>query len=246
VKALVLAAGYATRLYPLTRDRAKPLLEVAGRPIMDYVLDRLGAVEGLDEVFVVTNARFAPQFEEWASSRPGVTVLDDGTGSDEDKLGAIGDIAFTLERTGLDDDLLVVAGDNLFTAEIGDFARVGVERRAPVLAVHDVGDLEAIKRYNALELDGDGRIVFFEEKPQQPRSTLAGIALYFYPRETLPLVHRYVAEGNNADAPGRLIQWLYPQLAVYTWQLPGLWFDIGSHDGLEEAGRAFSALSGAP
>lgn len=246
MKALVLAAGYATRLYPLTLDRAKPLLEVAGRPIMDYVLDRLGAVEGLDEVFVVTNTRFAAQFEEWASARPGVTVLDDGTGSDEDKLGAIGDIAFTLERTGIDDDLLVVAGDNLFTAEIGDFARVGVERRAPVLAVHDVGDLEAIKRYNALQLDCDGRIVFFEEKPQQPRSTLAGIALYFYPRETLPLVHRYVAEGNNADAPGRLIQWLYPQLPVYTWQLLGLWFDIGSHDGLEEADRAFSALPGAP
>ncbi len=246
MKALVLAAGYATRLYPLTRDRAKPLLEVAGRPIMDYVLDRLGAIEGLDEVFVVTNARFAPQFEQWASARPGVTVLDDGTGSDEDKLGAIGDIAFTLDRAGLDDDLVVVAGDNLFTAEIGDFARVGVERRAPVLAVHDVGDLEAIKRYNALELDGDGRIVFFEEKPQQPRSTIAGIALYFYPRETLPLIHRYVAEGNNADAPGRLVQWLYPQLPVYTWQLPGLWFDIGSHDGLEEADRAFSALSGAP
>lgn len=242
MKALVLAAGYATRLYPLTLERAKPLLQVAGRPIMDYVLDRLDAVEGLDGVFVVTNARFAAQFEEWASARPGVTVLDDGTSSDEDKLGAIGDIAFTLERTGLDDDLLVVAGDNLFTAEIAEFARVGVERRAPVLAVHDVGDLEAVKRYNALELDGDGRIVFFEEKPQQPRSTLAGIALYFYPRETLPLIHRYVAEGNNADAPGRLVQWLYPQLPVYTWELPGLWFDIGSHDGLVEADRAFSAL----
>lgn len=242
MKALVLAAGYATRLFPLTLDRAKPLLEVAGRPIMDYVLDRLAAVEGLDETFVVTNARFAAQFREWGATRAGVTVLDDGTSSDEDKLGAIGDIAFMLERTGLDDDLLVVAGDNLFTAEIGDFARLGADRRAPVLAVHDVGDLEAIRRYNSVELDGEGRIVFFEEKPERPSSTLAGIALYFYPRETLPLIRRYVEDGNNPDAPGRLVQWLYPQLPVYTWRLPGLWFDIGSHDGLEEADRVFSAL----
>lgn len=239
MKLLVIAAGYATRLYPLTRDRPKALLPVGGRPMLDRVLSSLAGI-GADETFVVTNAKFAPHFRAWAADRPEVTVFDDGTQSDADKLGAIGDIAFVLEQAGIDEDLVVVAGDNLFSADLHEFGEVCRARNAPVLAVYDVGDLSQMSKYNAIETDGEGRITYFEEKPGAPTSTLTGIALYFYPRHVLPLIRRYVAEGNNPDQPGRLVQWLYPRVDVYTWRVPGEWFDIGSDETLRQADARFS------
>jgi glucose-1-phosphate thymidylyltransferase len=239
MKAIVLAAGYATRLYPLTLARPKALLPVAGQPMLDRVLDALAGV-GADRTYVVTNAKFAPQFGEWAASRPDVTVIDDGTTSDEDRLGAIGDIVYVLQQAEIDDDLVVVAGDNLFSEDLsafGDFCR---ERDAPVVAVYDVGDLSQMSRYNSIETDREGRITYFEEKPAEATSTLTGIALYYYPRHVLPLIRRYLAEGNNSDQPGRLVQWLYPRTEVYTWQVPGTWYDIGSAETLREADEVFS------
>ena len=239
MKALVLAAGYATRLYPLTLDRPKALLQVGGRPMLDHVLERLQEM-GVDETIVVTNAKFTPHFEEWARGREGVTIVNDGTTSNDDRLGAIGDIGFVLKQLGLDDDLVVVAGDNLFGENVSAFAEYGQKVEAPVIAVHDVGDLSRMNEYNQIEVDDEGRIVFFEEKPTQARTTLAGVALYFYPRLTLPLVQQYLEDGNNPDQPGRLIEWLYPRTSVYTWRLPGEWYDIGSAETLEEADRIFS------
>ena len=249
MKLIVLAAGYATRLYPLTLTQPKPLLPVAGRPMIEYVLDNLAPIGGIDRIYVVTNAKFAGHFQKWSDhyratrAKLNFTVVNDGTTSDSDKLGAIGDIHFVLKTQNVDDDLIVVAGDNLFSEKLGDFGKFCREKNAPVLALYDVGDLEQIKKYNAVSMDGDGRITFFEEKPANPTSTLTGIALYFYPRNTIPLIRQYIAEGNNPDQPGRLVQWLYPRTAVYTWRVPGLWFDIGSRETLEEAGRIFAKLS---
>jgi len=140
----------------------------------------------------------------------------------------------------VEDDIIVVAGDNLFSEKLSAFGQYCRERKAPVLAVYDVGDLEQIKKYNSITLDRDGRITFFEEKPKNPTSTLTGIALYYYPKATLPLIKQYIDEGNNPDQPGRLIQWLYPRVPVYTWKVPGLWYDIGSKETLEEANRIFA------
>jgi glucose-1-phosphate thymidylyltransferase len=239
MKAIVLAAGYATRLYPLTLNQPKPLLPVGGRPMLDRLLESLSGV-GADQTYLVTNAKFAPQFDEWAVARPDVTVIDDGTTSEEDRLGAIGDIGFVLEQAGIDDDLVVVAGDNLFSDELSGFGDVCRERRAPVLAVYDVGDLAEMSKYNSIEIDERGRITYFEEKPEHATSTLMGIALYFYPRHVLPLIAQYIAEGNNPDQPGRLVQWLYPRVDVYTWRVPGTWYDIGSAETLHEADEVFS------
>ena len=242
MRLLVLAAGYATRLYPLTRDRPKALLPVGGTPMADRVLHALAPI-GFDARYIATNAKFAPHFREWAEGTD-VIVVDDGSTSDEDRLGAIGDIGFVIDREGIDDDLVVVAGDNLFSNTLEDFGRLARERGAPLLAVHDVGDLELIRgRYNSIEVDTSGRITYFEEKPEEPRSTLSGIALYFYPRHTLPLIREYLAAGNNPDQPGRLVQWLYPRVDVYTWTVPGDWYDIGDREQLEEADRIFSAQS---
>jgi glucose-1-phosphate thymidylyltransferase len=244
VKAVVLAAGYATRLYPLTVDRPKALLPVAGKPMLEHLLDRLDGVPGLDEVHVVTNSKFAETFREWAEGRSGsrsaVRILDDGTTDEETKLGAIGDLGLTIRSAEIDDDLLVLAGDNLFSESLAPFAQFALAKGAPVLGVYDVGDLEAIRQYNAIELDEADRITFFEEKPEQPTSTLTGIALYFYPRASLRVVADYLAEGNNPDQPGRLVQWLYSRTPVYGWRVPGRWYDIGSKETLAEADAAFS------
>jgi glucose-1-phosphate thymidylyltransferase len=241
VKAIVLAAGYATRLYPLTLDRPKALLEVGGRPMLDRVLERLLAIGEIDETVVVTNAKFAPQFETWSVDKRHVTVVNDGTFSEDDRLGAIGDIGFVLDLLRIHDDVVVVAGDNLFGTDISDFGRVARERRAPLLAVRDVGDLAEMSKYNQVQTDDSGRVTYFEEKPAAATTTLMGVALYFYPRESLALIRRYLHEGNNPDQPGRLVEWLYSRTPVYTWRVPGEWYDIGSRETLEQADVAFSA-----
>jgi len=246
MKVIILAAGYATRLHPLTLTQPKPLLPVAGKPMIEYVLDNLAPIGGLDRIYVVTNSKFARHFQEWADlyratkAKLDFTIVNDGSTDDANKLGAIGDLRLVLARQHVDDDVIVVAGDNLFSEKLTDYGRVCREKKNPVLAVYDVGDLEQIKKYNAITIAADGRITFFEEKPKNPTSTLTGIALYYYPKSTLPLIEQYIAEGNNPDQPGRLVQWLYPRLPVYTWKVPGLWFDIGSKESLEEANRIFA------
>jgi len=246
MKIIVLAAGYATRLYPLTRTQPKPLLSVAGKPMVDHVLDNLAPIKGIDRVYIVTNAKFADHFQRWADDyrskkvKLDFTIVNDGSTDDTNKLGAIGDLHLVITREKVDDDIIVVAGDNLFSNNLEDFGRFCREKNAPVLGVYDVGNLEDVKKYNSISIDESGKIIFFEEKPKQPRSTLTGIALYYYPKATIPLVKQYLAEGNNPDQPGRLIQWLYPRAAVYTWRVPGLWYDIGSKESLDEANKIFA------
>jgi glucose-1-phosphate thymidylyltransferase len=248
MKVIILAAGYATRLYPLTLTQPKPLLPVAGQPMVEYVLDNLAPIGGIDRIYVVTNAKFAGHFQRWADAYRAAkaklefTVVNDGSTDDTNKLGAIGDIHFVLQTQHVDDDLIIVAGDNLFSQKLDDFGRYCREKQAPVVAVYDVKELEQIKKYNALTLAPDGRITFFEEKPKNPTSTLTAIALYYYPRATIPLIRQYIAEGNNPDQPGRLVQWLYPRTPVYTWTVPGIWYDIGSKETLEEANRIFAGI----
>jgi len=249
MKVILLAAGYATRLHPLTLTRPKPLLPVAGKPMIEHVLDNLTPLDGLDRVYVVTNAKFAGHFQEWSDhyrttqSNLEFTIVNDGSTDDTNKLGAIGDIHYVLKSQQVDDDLIVVAGDNLFSEKLTDFGKVCRVKNTPVLALYDVGDLEQVKKYNSISVDANGQITFFEEKPTHPTSTLTGIALYYYPKHTLPLIQQYMAEGNNPDQPGRLVQWLYLRTAVYTWRVPGTWFDIGSKETLEEANQIFAQKS---
>jgi glucose-1-phosphate thymidylyltransferase len=246
MKVLILAAGYATRLYPLTLTRPKPLLPVAGKPMIEYVLDNIAPIGGIDRVYVVTNAKFAGQFQTWSEhyratkSKLEFTIVNDQSTDDSNKLGAIGDMHLVLTKEKVDDDLLVVAGDNLFSQSLEGFGEVCRQKKAPVLAVYDVGSLEEIKKYNSISLDAEGKITFFEEKPKTPTSTLTGIALYYYPKTVLQMIDQYIAEKNNPDQPGRLVQWMYQRTPVYTWRVPGIWFDIGSKESLEEANRIFS------
>lgn len=243
---LILAAGYATRLYPLTKTKAKPLLEVADKPMIDWVLDNLAPVPDIETVYVVTNAKFAGDFQQWADQykqrnpKLNFKIINDGSTDDSNKLGAIGDINLVLTRENVaSSDLIVVAGDNLFSEPLTDFVEAS-RGSVATLATYDVGDREAMKKYASITTNSEGVITNFEEKPQDPKSTLAGIALYYYSREALPLFTTYIAAGNNPDQPGRFVQWLYQRKPVKTFQIRGTWFDIGSKETLEEATRIFA------
>lgn len=242
---LILAAGYATRLYPLTLNTAKPLLPVAGKPMIEWVLDNLAPIPDIETVYIVTNNKFAKDFQVWsvgyARRQPKLScqIIKDGSLTDADKRGAIGDMHYLLQTKDVrQSDLLVVAGDNLFSQPVDEFANFAKNYPA-TLALYDVGDLEAIKKYNDVTTDSTGRITHFEEKPLHPTSTRTGIALYYYRKDTLPWIDAYVRGGNNPDQPGRLIQWLYPRLEVQTWLVPGTWFDIGSKETLKMANDIF-------
>jgi len=248
MKLIILAAGYATRLYPLTHNQPKPLLLVAEKAMMEHVLDNVAGIRDIDHAYIVTNAKFATHFEDWAKNfkRPnlnfGFTIVNDHSTDDSNKLGAIGDMHLVLTKYEINEDIIVIGGDNLFSEDLSAFGDYCKQQNAPVTGVYDVGDLEQIKKYNAIEIDENDRIVYFEEKPKEPNSTLTGIALYFYPQSTLPLIEQYIAEGNNPDQPGRLVQWLYPRVPFYVWRVPGLWFDVGSIETLAEANSVFSEL----
>lgn len=244
MNAVILAAGYATRLRPLTDEVPKQLLPVGGRPMLDWVLDKVRELAP-DETHVVTNARFAPQLREWGAGKE-VVVHDDGTTSNEDRLGAIGDIAFVLERAAIDDDLLVIAGDNLFELSLVDFAAWWEAKGGSALAVHDVGEPELARKYGIVAVDADDRVTDFVEKPSDPPSTLAATAAYLYRREHVRLVGEYLAEDNPRDQPGHLIAWLRRRVPVYAYRFEGGWYDIGDPEQLLEADNRLRRRVGLP
>jgi glucose-1-phosphate thymidylyltransferase len=246
VKALILAAGYATRLRPLTDTWAKELLPVGGRPIIDSIVERIREVDEIDEIHVVTNARKAPAFEEWATDS-GVVLHNDGTTSNDDRLGAVGDLRFVIERAGIDDDLLVIAGDNLFEFRLTDLVAFWrAKGDGSAVAIRDVGSRELARRYGIVALDEDDRIYEFVEKPDDPPSTLAATATYLFARRHVRLVDAYLSAGNVPDQPGWFVGWLQQHEPVYGWRFAGEWFDIGDAEQLLEADNRLRIERGLP
>jgi glucose-1-phosphate thymidylyltransferase len=246
VKAIILAAGYATRLRPLTDTWAKELLPVGGTPIIDRIVEKLGEVEGVDEIHVVTNARKAPAFVEWSRGRD-VIVHDDGTTTNDDRLGAIGDMLFVVDHAGLDDDLLVIAGDNLFDFRLSDLVSYWQTKGvASAVAVRDVGSLELASQYGVVDLAADGRIRSFVEKPADPASSLAATASYIFHREHARLIRTYLDGEHGSDQPGRFVGWLHRHEPVYGWVFHETWFDIGNHAQLLEADNRLRIAAGLP
>jgi glucose-1-phosphate thymidylyltransferase len=245
MKAVILAAGYATRLRPLTDSIPKMLLPLAGRPMLDYLVDRIREVEEIEEIHLVTNAQFAPAISEWAPDD--VRVHDDGTTSNADRLGAIGDLAFTIERAGLEgQDVFVVAGDNLIGYSLPDFVRFWKAKDGSVIALHEVSDPTLLSNYGVVEVDQDDRVVGFEEKPAEPKSNLAATANYLYGGGDLELLRRYLEEGNPTDAPGNFVAWLHSRAPVHGFRFSGEWHDIGDLGQLLEADNLLRARAGLP
>jgi glucose-1-phosphate thymidylyltransferase len=245
MKALILAAGYATRLRPLTDTVPKQLLPVGGRPMVDWILDKIREA-GIADVHLVTNGRFAQDFGPWAEAT-GVHIHDDGTTTNETRLGAIGDIRFVQERADLDDDLLVIAGDNLFDYSLADYiAFWRTKHDASAIAVYDVGDRELAQQYGIVDVDEDDRVVGFVEKPAEPPSTLSATATYLYARRHAALVGTYLDEGNPPDQPGYFVGWLYQREPVYAYRIAGGWWDVGDPAQLLEADNRLRARAGLP
>jgi glucose-1-phosphate thymidylyltransferase len=243
MRALILAAGYATRLRPLTDTVPKMLLPLAERPMLDYLLGKIREVGEIDEIHLVTNALFAPAFRDWAPED--VIVHDDGTTSNEDRLGAIGDIAFALERAGLQgQDLLVVAGDNLIGYSLPEFVDFWREKGGSAIAVHEVEDRSLLSHYGVVELDEDDRVVGFEEKPAQPKSNLAATASYLYRGADLDQLNRYLEEGNPPDMPGNFAAWLHTRAPLYGYRFSGEWHDIGDLGQLLDADNLLRERAG--
>jgi len=247
VKAIILAAGYATRLRPLTDNFPKPLLPVGGRPMLDWIVERVQEVEEIDGIHVVTNARYAGHFERWAEGR-GIHVHDDGTTSNEDRLGAVGDMRFTVEDAGLQGEhLIVIAGDNLFDYSLADYVEWWHDKgTASAIAVRRIPDRELIKQYGVITVDDDERITSIVEKPEEPKSDLAATATYIYHREHAALLQEYLDGGNPPDQPGRFPAWLVDRAPIYGYAFPGLWMDIGDREQLLEADNLLRERGGLP
>jgi glucose-1-phosphate thymidylyltransferase len=241
--AIALAAGYATRLYPLTRDRPKPLLEIAGVPLLSRILHRVLAVDAVEAVTVVVNARFAPHFERWrrdfASEVP-IEILNDGSRSEDDRLGAIGDLALAWRRLPADEDVLVVAGDNLLDFDLRPLRRRFAAERTPTLVVRRVTQVIAPSPYNEVELGANDEVLSFREKPADPKTDLAAIALYLFPSSVRPLLETYLREGGTRDAPGHFVQWLVSHTKVVAARIEGGWHDVGTPETLAAARRHFA------
>jgi len=243
MKALILAAGYATRLYPLTLHQPKPLLEVGGKPIIEYILEKIDEISEIDQIYIVTNNKFKPHFDEWLNNyqnKKSIKILNDGTLSNDDRLGAVGDINFVIQNENIDDDLLVIAGDNIFDFSLTELTKIKNEKNASVMAVQDLKDPNLIaNKFGNITLDQENKIVDFEEKPEYPKSSLAASATYLFTKDCLIEVNNLLRENPNLDAPGNLIKYLISKKSVYGYIVEGLWYDIGSLDQLKEADELF-------
>lgn len=242
MKCIILAAGYATRLYPLTENMPKPLLEVAGESILDRICDKVEKVSEVNEIIIVSNHKFIDQFEDWAINYKGkkVTVLDDGTTSNENRMGAVRDILFAIDQLAIDEDIMVLAGDNLFDFNLDEFVAFYDEKKTDCITTHIIDDLDRIKRTGVAVLDDNFKVLSFEEKPELPKSNHAVPPFYIYRKNTLPLIKSFVEDGNNGDAPGMLISWLLKKVMIHAYTFDGNRYDIGTLASYNEVQTIFN------
>lgn len=241
--AIILAAGYGTRLYPLTLDKPKALLEVGGETILDRLVEKIKLVEECKRIIVVTNEKFHKNFETWAQSSKyslRIEVINDETKTNETRLGAIGDINLVLSKTGAKDDLLITGSDNLFELDLREFVQFGREKSPfSSIALFDVKNTEFAKKYGICSLDKNLQVTDFEEKPASPKSALAATALYFIPKEKISKIFDYMKTDLTKDAPGNLMKWLAKNDGIFGYVLTGAWYDIGDIKSLKEADKEF-------
>ena len=245
MKAIILAAGYATRLYPLTITRPKALLPIAGKPILDYIVDEIETIDEVTSLVIISNDKFYGNFTEWKESRKScldITVLNDNTTDDTNKLGAVGDIDFAIDKLGIDEDILVMAGDNIFTFHLKDFADFYKKKNSDTILVKRLSDINDLKRMGNAVLDDSGRVLDMVEKPENPPSDIAVFAVYMYKKETLPMIKQYLGEGGNPDAPGFFPSWLHKKKDVYAYLFDGECYDIGTPESYKEVNEIFESM----
>ena len=229
MKCLILAAGYATRLYPLTLNFPKPLLEIGGKTILDWLIDDIDTSGLVDEYVVISNHKFACHFNDWAKTKTQkITVLDDGTESNETRLGAVKDIQFAIEELRLDDDMLVIAGDNVLDFSLCRFIEYAKEKNSSCIMRYFEPDENRLHKCGVVEIDGSDKILSMVEKPAEPATHWCCPPFYFYTREDAGLVKKGIESGCGTDAPGSYIAWLCGQTTVHAMEMPGSRYDVGN------------------
>lgn len=244
MRTLILAAGYATRLYPLTKDKPKSLLAVGSKTIIDHLLKKVEALDEIDCIHIVTNQKFYGVFQDWLktlTAQKRIILDSDGSTTNENRLGALGDIKLILERQGIRDDLLVLAGDNMFDWDLAEFTKYArTEPGLFTMGAYDIKDKEKAGRYGVVEIDEKGLVADFLEKPQKSPSSLVATGIYYFPKNDLNLITDYLKVGNEKDAPGHFIQWLHKERDIRCYVFEGVWYDIGDIGSYRKANLSFA------
>lgn len=247
IKALILAAGYATRLYPLTKNKPKALLELKGKTMVEHIIKKIDEIPQVDEILVVTNNKFSLEFEQWAedfnSRKPKkpVKIINDATLSENDRLGAVGDIKFSVDEEKTVGDLIVIAGDNLFEYSLKKMYDYAIQKNSDVIACFEAPSVEYVANtFGVIELDKNNKLVGFEEKPKEPKTRIAATACYYFKHDTLKLIEKYIKEGNNTDNTGDFIKYLISKVPVHGFVFREKWFDIGTFEALGKARDEFN------
>ena len=244
MKCLILAAGYATRLYPLTENFPKPLLDVGGKTILDWLVDDIDTAGLVDEYVVISNHKYAHHFEKWAATKTiKVTVVDDGTSSNETRLGAVKDIQFAIDQLNLDDDMLVIAGDNVLDFSLTKFVRYAKEKNTSCIMRYYEASEQKLVKCGVVEVNDADRILSMEEKPAQPKSHWCCPPFYYYTQEDAKLVAKGIESGCGTDAPGSYIAWLCTQTPVHAMEMPGKRFDVGNLESYQKIKEEYKGIT---
>ncbi len=244
MKCLILAAGYATRLYPLTENFPKPLLKVGEKTILDWLLDDIDASGEIDEYVVISNHKYVSHFEAWAKDKPyPVTVVDDGTSSNETRLGAVRDIQFAIESLHLDSDMLVMAGDNVLDFSMKSFIKYALEKQSSCIMRYYEADPAKLKKCGVVQIDNEDRILSMEEKPEEPKSNWCCPPFYYYTKEDSKKIAEGIKDGCGVDAPGSYIAWLCQKTSVYAMEMPGKRYDIGNLESYKQVQNDYKGIN---
>ena len=243
MKCLILAAGYATRLYPLTENFPKPLLEVGGKTILDWLLDDMDTMGVIDEYVVISNHKYAHHFESWATTKKmKITVVDDGTSTNETRLGAVRDIQFAVDQLRLEDDLLVMAGDNLLDFSMTSFIRYAMEKNAPCTMRYYEPSFQKLLKSGIVSVDEQDTITLMTEKVPDPASNWVSVAFYYYPKDVAKLIGQALADGCGADAPGSFLAWVCRGIPSYAMEMPGKRYDVGDIASYEQVQKEYRGI----
>jgi len=243
MKCLILAAGYATRLYPLTKNFPKPLLEIGKKTILDWLIDDIDGLNLIDEYIVISNHSFFSHFEKWAEAKPvNITVIDDGTTENENRLGAVKDIKFAIDSLKLNDDLLILAGDNVLDFSLKNFIRYSTEKNASCVMRYYENDNNRLRKCGVALIDSDDRITLLEEKPENPKSNWCIPPFYFYKKEDIARIDEAIKSGCSTDAPGSLVGWMCKNAVVYAYEMPGKRYDIGTLENYEQIKNEYKGI----
>lgn len=241
MKAIILAAGYGTRLHPLTKNMPKPLLLINNKPMLERITDDIKKIKIIDRIYIVSNDKFYRNYLAWLKDYPlkeNIFILNDKTTTDSSKLGAVGDINFAIKEAEINDDMLIMGADNLFDFNLKDFISA-FKKKGNIVALKDLKDYSLVSKYSVIQIDKGKKITSFVEKPKNPKSTLIAACIYAYKKEVISLLKKYIKGKKNTDAPGYFVQWLHEQTAVYGFIADGHWFDIGDIDSYKKADNLY-------